>query len=66
MKAFIILQFSHCPWMFHNRNTENGVNKIHKRALRLVSDDRSYLSFDKLLKRQISEHSSNKSPIPAK
>ena len=48
MKAFIILQFSHCPlvWMFHNRNR---VNKIHERALRLVSDDSPYLSFDEML-----------------
>ena len=35
--------------MFHSRNTENGVNKIHQRALRLVFDDSSHLSFDELL-----------------
>ena len=48
MKAFIILQFSQCPLvsMFHNRNR---VNKIHERALRLVSDDSPYLSFDETL-----------------
>ena len=35
--------------MFHSRNTKNRVNKIHKRALRLVYDDSSYLSFDEPL-----------------
>ena len=51
MKAFLISQFSYCPltWMFHSRNTENRVNKIHERALRLVYDDKPYLSFDELL-----------------
>ena len=31
MKAFMNLQFANCPlvWMFHSRDTENGVNKIH-------------------------------------
>ena len=44
MKAFIILQFSHCllVWVFHKRNTENGVNKIGEIALRLVSDNSPY------------------------
>ena len=51
MKAFIISQLSYCPLvlMFHSRNTENSVNKIHNRALRLVYDDNPYLSFDDLL-----------------
>ena len=57
MKAFIISQFSYCSlvWMFHSRNTENRVNKVHERALRLVYDDSfddSYddrLRFDELL-----------------
>ena len=35
--------------MFHSRNTENRVNKIHERALQLVYDDIPYLSFDELL-----------------
>ena len=35
--------------MFHSRNTEKSVNKIHERSLRLVYDDSSYLSFDELL-----------------
>ena len=48
MKPFIISLFSYFPlgWMFHSRNTENRVNRIHERALRLVYDDSPYLSFD--------------------
>ena len=51
MKAFMISQFSYCllVLMFHSRNTENRVNKIHERTLRLVYDDSPYLSFDGLL-----------------
>ena len=51
LKAFIISQFSYCPfmWMLHSRNTENRVNKKHERALRLVYDDSPYLRFDELL-----------------
>ena len=51
MKVFIISKFSYSPlvWMFHSRNTENRVNKIHERALQLVYDDIPYLSFDELL-----------------
>ena len=51
MKAFIISQFSNCPlvWMFHSRNTENRVNKICKRALRIVYYDSPYLNFDQML-----------------
>ena len=51
MKAFIIPQFSYCPlvWMFHRRNTEDRIIKIHERALRLVYDDSPHLRFDELL-----------------
>ena len=51
MNAFIVLHFSYCPllWMVYSRNTENRVNKIHERALKLVHDDSPYLSFDELL-----------------
>ena len=39
MKPFITSQFSYCLhiWMFHNRNLNNTINQIHKRALRLIS-----------------------------
>ena len=53
MKAFITSQFSYCPlvWMFHSRNLNNRVNKIHERALRLVYKNETFLYFDDLLKR---------------
>ena len=51
MKAFIISQFFCSPliWMFHSGNTENRVDKIYEKTLRLVYDDSPYLSFDELL-----------------
>ena len=72
IKAFIISKFSYCPlvWIFHSRNTENRVNKIHGRALRLVYDDSPYLSFDEMLIKDKSVsihpsiHPSIKSPVP--
>ena len=38
LNAFITSQFSYGPiaWMFHNRNLHNHINRIHKRALRIV------------------------------
>ena len=50
MKAFVISQFNYCPliWMFHNRALNNRINKIHKRALRLVYQNKN-LSFNELL-----------------
>ena len=49
-KALVISQFSCCLLMemFHSRNTENRVNKIHERALKLGYDGSSYLSYDEL------------------
>ena len=49
VKAFITCQFSYCPliWMFHSRNLNNKINRIHKRALRLVYQNN--LSFPELL-----------------
>ena len=35
--------------MFHSKNTENGVNKIYERALRLVYEDIPGLIFGELL-----------------
>ena len=51
MKAFMISQFSYCALVliFHKRNTENRVSKIHERSLRLVYDDSPHLSFHELL-----------------
>ena len=50
MKAFITSQFnSYCPlmWMFHSRNLNNKINRIHKQALRLAYQNN--LSFSELL-----------------
>ena len=43
MKAFINLQFGYYPliWMFHNRTLNNGINRIHERALRIVYCDKT-------------------------
>ena len=52
MKSFIISQFNYCPlvWMFHNRKTNNRINRLHERALRIVYHDNN-LTFDELLKK---------------
>ena len=45
-------QFNYCPlvWMFHDRNLNNKINKMHLRALRIAYRD--YESdFETLLKR---------------
>ena len=49
MKAFITSQFSYCCliWMFHSRNLNNKINRIQKRALRLVHQNN--LSFSELV-----------------
>ena len=40
-KAFFESQFKYCPlvWMFHSRRSNNKINKLHERALRLVYND---------------------------
>ena len=40
-KTFFEPQFKYCPlmWVFHSRNTNNKINKLNERALRLVYDD---------------------------
>ena len=49
MKAFITSQFCYCPltWMFHSRNLNNKINRIHEGALRLVYQNN--LSFSEVL-----------------
>ena len=41
MHSFIYAQFQYCPlvWIFHSREMNNRVNKIHERALRVVYRD---------------------------
>ena len=40
-KAFVVCQFKYCPivWMFHSQRTNNKINRLHERALRIVYDD---------------------------
>ena len=50
MHSFIISQFGYCPlvWMFHGRQLNNRINRIHERALRIVYRD-TKSSFNDLL-----------------
>ena len=52
MKAFIESQFGYCPlvWMFHSRNRNNKINRIHERSLRITYNDQSS-SFQNLLEK---------------
>ena len=49
-KPFVESQFKYCPivWMFHSRRTNNKINRLHERALRIVHDD-DVSTFDQLL-----------------
>ena len=49
-KVFIESQFKYCPlvWMFHGRQINGKINKLHERALRIVYND-TVTSFENLL-----------------
>ena len=49
MKTFIISQFNYCPiiWMYCQRKSNNLINRVHERALRIAYSD--YLSDFKTL-----------------
>ena len=52
MKSFIVSQFNYCPiiWMYCQRKSNNLINRIHERSLRIAYND--YVSdFDSLLKK---------------
>ena len=52
MKSFIMSQFSYCPivWMYCKRESNNLINRIHARALRIAYND--YVSdFNSLLRK---------------
>ena len=53
MNPFITSQFYYYPLvsMFHSRTLKNRISKIHERALKLVYNNETFLSFDYLLKR---------------
>ena len=50
MKAFVYSQFAYYPliWMFHSRQINHKINKLHERALRIVYNDH-FSSFEELL-----------------
>ena len=50
MTSFVMSHFSYCPlvWMFHDRKSNNKINKIHERALRIIHKD-STSNFEELL-----------------
>ena len=50
MRAFIQSQFGYCPlvWMCHDRRSNNTINRVHERALRIVYNDKKS-TFEELL-----------------
>ena len=52
MNAFFDSQFKYCPliWMFHSRNLNNEINRLHERCLRVIYNDKTS-SFEKLLEK---------------
>ena len=52
MNSFITSQFGYCPlvWMFHSRELNNRINRIHERSLRIVYNDKQS-TFHELLMR---------------
>ena len=52
MHCWILSQFGYCPlvWMFHSRELNNRINRIHKRSLRIVYQDYKS-SFETLLEK---------------
>ena len=52
MKAFITSQFGYCPlvWMFHSRQLNNQINRLHERSLSLIHKDRNSSFYELLIK----------------
>ena len=52
MSSFVHSHFRYAPlvWMFQSRKINNKINKVHKKALRLLYND-SESTFDELLKK---------------
>ena len=50
MNSFFTSQFSYCPliWMCHSRTINNKINKLHKRCLPIIYNDKKS-SFKELL-----------------
>ena len=41
MNSFFTSQFNYCPlvWMCHNRTSNNKINRLHERCLRIAYND---------------------------
>ena len=69
MKAFVSLQFAYCPliWMFHIRQINHKINKLHESALRIVYNDH-FWSFEELLSKDksITVHQRNLQKLATK
>ena len=52
MKTFFNSQFSCCPlvWMCHSRASNNKINRLHERCLRLIYNDKQW-TFEELLEK---------------
>ena len=50
MDAFFKVQFYYCPavWMFHSRSSNNEINRLHERCLRIIYNDK-HSNFEELL-----------------
>ena len=66
MTSFVTSQFSYCPlvWMCHDRKSNNKINKIHERGLRLMTRDTT-ASFETLLENTESVSVLQKNPTAA-
>ena len=55
MNMFFNSQFNYCPfiWMCHSRENNNKINRLHKRCLRIIHNDKR-LSFNALLEKDYS------------
>ena len=60
--TFTMSHFSYCPlvWMFHDKASNNKINKIHERTLRIIHKD-STSNFQELLSKRnsVSVHQRN-------
>ena len=63
MKAFVTSQFNYCLliWMFHSRELNNRVNRIHERVLRLEYQDNNFVIGRTPWKWQFCDNTSKKS-----
>ena len=52
LKTFVESQFAYCPliWMLHSRKSNNRINRLHERAIRLIYNDHTS-TFESLLEK---------------